>query len=37
LPAEVDSYWQGSDKFAGKNDRNIDIDNLQGLCIYILG
>lgn len=37
LPEEVDAFWEGTNRFASSKDRNIDIDNLQGLCIYMIG
>ena len=33
---EVDSFWDGYDRFKSKSDRNIDIDNLQGITIYLV-
>ena len=36
LAEEVDNFWEGYDRFTKQNDRNIDIDNLQGITIYIV-
>jgi len=36
LAEEVDLFWEGCDKFMSANQRNIDIDNLQGITIYIV-
>lgn len=36
LAEEVDIFWEGYDKFTKANERNIDMDNLQGITIYIV-
>lgn len=36
LAEEVDLFWEGYDRFTSANQRNIDIDNLQGITIYIV-
>jgi hypothetical protein len=36
LAEEVDLFWDGCDKFMSANQRNIDIDNLQGITIFIV-
>ena len=36
LASEVDSFWEDTERFLSRGDRNIDIDNLQGLTIYIV-
>ena len=33
---EVDLFWDGYDRFKSAHDRNIDIDNLQGITIYLV-
>ena len=36
LAAEVDAFWECTERFLSKAERNIDIDNLQGITIYIV-
>lgn len=36
LAEEVDLFWEGQDKLVSLSQRNIDIDNLQGITIYIV-
>ena len=36
LASEVDNFWEDTDRFLNKAERNIDIDNLQGITIYIV-
>ena len=36
LAAEVDAFWECTDRFLSKAERNIDIDNLQGITIFIV-
>lgn len=36
LAAEVDEFWEDTERFLSKAERNIDIDNLQGITIYIV-
>ena len=36
LASEVDNFWEDTDRFLKTADRNIDIDNLQGITIYIV-
>ena len=36
LASEVDSFWEDTERFLSTSERNIDIDNLQGLTIYIV-
>ena len=36
LAEEVDIFWEGYEKFTKANERNIDMDNLQGITIYIV-
>ena len=36
LASEVDTFWEDTDRFLSKAERNIDIDNLQGITIYIV-
>ena len=33
---DVDQFWEGSDRFKSASQRNIDIDNLQGISIYLV-
>lgn len=32
----MDSFWEDTERFLKKAERNIDIDNLQGITIYIV-
>ena len=32
----MDNFWEDTDRFLSKAERNIDIDNLQGITIYIV-
>ena len=32
----MDLFWEETDRFLSKAERNIDIDNLQGITIYIV-
>ena len=32
----MDTFWENTDRFLSKAERNIDIDNLQGITIYIV-
>lgn len=36
LASEVDHFWEDSERFLNQAERNIDIDNLQGITIYIV-
>ena len=36
LPDDVDTFWEGCDRFKSSKERTIDIDNLQGLVIYLV-
>ena len=36
LASEVDGFWEDTERFLSKTERNIDIDNLQGITIYIV-
>lgn len=36
LPEEVDNFWEGTSRCDEAKDRNIDIDNLQAISIYII-
>ena len=36
LAQEVDHFWEDTERFLSKAERNIDIDNLQGITIYIV-
>ena len=36
LATEVDQFWDDTERFLSKAERNIDIDNLQGITIYIV-
>ena len=36
LASEVDNFWEDTERFLSKAERNIDIDNLQGITIYIV-
>ena len=36
LAEEVDKFWDGTDRFLSTQERNIDMDNLQGITIYIV-
>ena len=36
MPEEVDIFWEGTTRFVDDKDRNIDIDNLQAIAIYIM-
>ena len=33
---EVDIFWEGSNRFNSAKERNIDIDNLKGITIYLV-
>lgn len=35
LAQEIDTFWQNTNRI--QPDTNLDIDNLQGLCIYLIG
>ena len=36
MASEVDTFWEDTERFLSKAERNIDIDNLQGITIYIV-
>ena len=36
LAEEVDKFWEGTNRFHSTAERNIDMDNLQGITIYIV-
>ena len=36
LAEEVDQFWEGTNRFLSTTERNIDMDNLQGITIYIV-
>ena len=36
LASEVDSFWEDTERFLKKAERTIDLDNLQGITIYIV-
>ena len=36
LAEEVDQFWDGTDRYLSTQERNIDMDNLQGITIYIV-
>ena len=36
LAEEVDKFWDGTERFLSTQERNIDMDNLQGITIYIV-
>jgi len=36
LASEVDTFWEDTERFLSHGERNIDIDNLQGIAIYIV-
>ena len=36
LPEEIDNFWEGTSRCDEAKDRNIDIDNLQAISIYII-
>jgi len=36
LASEVDAFWEDTERFLSRGERNIDIDNLQGIAIYIV-
>ena len=36
LAQEVDDFWKGSGRFLKSSERNIDIDDLQGIVIYLV-
>ena len=36
LPQEIDTFWEGTSRCDEAKDRNIDIDNLQAITIFII-
>lgn len=36
LATEVDNFWENTERFLSRAERNIDIDNLQGITIYMV-
>ena len=36
LAKEVDDFWKNSGRFLSTSERNVDIDDLQGIVIYLV-
>ena len=36
IPEDVDTFWDKCDRFGNAKDRTIDIDNLQGITIFLI-
>lgn len=37
MPKEIELFWAGTNRMELAKDRQIDPDNLQAICIYIIG
>lgn len=37
MPKEIELFWAGTNRMESAKDRQIDPDNLQAICIYIIG